>query len=44
MKTILLVENELNMLEIAGEKMNTFGYEVIPRTHAASVLSYSPEG
>jgi len=43
MKTILLVDYELNMLEIVGEKLNTFGYKVIPRTEAEFALSYSPE-
>lgn len=43
MKTILLVDHELNMLAIVGEKLNTFGYKVFPRTDAESALSYSPE-
>jgi DNA-binding NtrC family response regulator len=44
MKTILLVDNELHMLEIVQETLNTFGYKVIPRPDAESALSVIRDG
>jgi DNA-binding response OmpR family regulator len=39
MKTILLVDNELPMLEMVEETLHAFGYRVIPRSDAESALS-----
>jgi DNA-binding NtrC family response regulator len=39
MKTILLVDNELHLLESVVEILNMFGYKVIPRPDAESALS-----
>jgi two-component system NtrC family response regulator len=44
MQTILLVDNELNMLEIGKETLNMFGYKVIPRPDAESALSVIRDG
>ena len=44
MQTILLVDNEHNMLEIGKETLNMFGYKVIPRSDAESALSVIKEG
>ena len=44
MKTILLVDNELHMLEIVEQTLNLFGYKVIPRPDAESALSVIQDG
>jgi DNA-binding NtrC family response regulator len=44
MKTILLVDDELNMLDIVGETLNTLGHKVIPRSDAESALTVVREG
>lgn len=44
MKTILLVDNELHMLEILEETLKAIGYRVIPRHDAESALSVLWEG
>jgi DNA-binding NtrC family response regulator len=44
MQTILLVDNEPHMLEIAERTLNTFGYNVISRTDAESALSVIRDG
>ncbi len=44
MKTILLVDDGLHMLEIVGETLITFGYKVIPRPDAESALSVIRDG
>lgn len=44
MKTILLVDDGLHMLEIVGETLITFGYKVIPRSDAESALSVIRDG
>jgi DNA-binding NtrC family response regulator len=44
MKTILIVDDELHVLEIIGETLSSFGYKVIPRPDAESALSVIREG
>jgi DNA-binding NtrC family response regulator len=44
MKTILLVDDELEILEVLGEILVEFGYKVIPKTDAESALSVIREG
>jgi len=44
MKTILLVDDELEILKSLGEILNRFGYTVIARTEAQAALSVVREG
>ncbi len=44
MKTILLIEDELYLLEALGEILGEFGYKVILRSDAESALSIIREG
>ncbi len=44
MKTILLVDDEPDVLEIVGETLKTLGYKVIPRLDAESALSVIRDG
>jgi DNA-binding NtrC family response regulator len=44
MKTILLVDDEVHMLDLVGETLSTFGYTVIAKTDAESALSVIQEG
>ncbi len=44
MKTLLLVDDELENLRSLGEILNRFGYEVITRPDASSALSLLREG
>ena len=44
MKTILLVDDEPHLLELVGETLKAFGYNVIPKSNAESALSVIQEG
>jgi DNA-binding NtrC family response regulator len=44
MKTILLVDDEREILKSLGEILNRFGYQVIAQAEAASALSVVREG
>lgn len=44
MKTILLVDDEVNMLDLVGESLRSFGYKVIPQLRAESALSVIRQG
>jgi DNA-binding NtrC family response regulator len=44
MKTILLVDDEIEILKSLGEILNRFGYTVIARTEAEAALSVFREG
>jgi DNA-binding NtrC family response regulator len=44
MKTILLVDDEVHMLDLVEETLNAFGYKVIPRPDADSALSVIRQG
>jgi DNA-binding response OmpR family regulator len=44
MKTILLVDDEVHMLDLVGELLHTFGYKVIPQPDAESALSVIRQG
>jgi two-component system response regulator AtoC len=44
MKTILLVDDEIEILKSLGEILNRFGYTVIARTEAEAALSVFRDG
>ncbi len=44
MKTILLVDDDLHILDVLEEILNSFGYKVIPMPDAESALSAIREG
>jgi DNA-binding NtrC family response regulator len=44
MRTILLVDDEIEILKSLGEILNRFGYTVIARTEAEAALSVFREG
>lgn len=44
MKTILLVDDEVHMLDLVGETLRSFGYKVIPQPDAESALSVIRQG
>lgn len=44
MKTILLVDNEIEILKSLGEILNRFGYAVIARTEVEAALSVFRDG
>ena len=44
MKTILLVDDEIEILKSLGEILNRFGYQVIAKQEASSALALVREG
>jgi len=44
MKTILLVDDEVQILEVLSEILTRFGYQVIPRPDARTALAVIQEG